>query len=51
MSKVIEFVFISLGVGTVVSLIRYLAVWYIVRRARRVLSWRRRHQQEKPHAH
>jgi hypothetical protein len=46
MSKVLEFVVISLGVGTVVSLIRYFAVWYIVRRARRILSWRRRHHQE-----
>lgn len=51
MSKVVEFIVISLGVGTVVSLIRYFAVWYLMRRMRRVLSWRRRRQQEEPHAH
>lgn len=46
MSKVVEFIVISLGVGTVVSLIRYFAVWYLMRRVRRVISWRRRHNKE-----
>ena len=46
MKAVVEWLVIGLGVGTATAMIRYLAVWYLMRRMRRVMSWRRRHNKE-----
>jgi hypothetical protein len=36
MRQLLAWVFVSFGVGTMVALVRYLAVWYILRRVRRL---------------
>lgn len=38
----LEWLLVTLGLGTVAALIRYMAVWYIFRRMRRLFR-RRRH--------
>ena len=47
MRALLSWFVISLGVGTAVSIVRYMAVWYVMRRVRRVMS-RRRRQEGRP---
>lgn len=44
MRALIGWLVISLAIGTAVSIFRYIAVWYVMRRLRRAMSWRRRQQ-------
>ena len=44
MRALIGWLVIGLGLGTITAIVRYIAVWYVMRRVRRAMSWRRRQQ-------